>query len=95
MKYHKTIETPEMAKLPTPICSAFEEWWEEYGIRADPPVLELAYKEIAFKGWVAAAEKCATVCEFWGDESRSVILTNFMPNTKARREALNTNKENI
>jgi len=66
---------------PTPLCSAFEEWWQEYGLRANPPVLEMAYKEIAFKAWVAAAEKCAIVCEFWGDKSRSVILTNFPPNT--------------
>lgn len=63
-------------------CSAFEEWWQEHGLRADPPVLEMAYKEIAFKGWVAAAAKCATVCEFWGDKSRSIIITNFLPNSE-------------
>lgn len=34
-------------------CSAFEEWWAEFGLKADPPVLEMAYKEIAFKGWAA------------------------------------------
>jgi hypothetical protein len=66
--------------LPLTNCSAFEEWWQDHGLRADPPVLEMAYKEIAFKGWIAAAEKCAVVCEFWGDKSRSVIITNFLPN---------------
>lgn len=69
--------------LPLTNCSAFEEWWQECGLRADLPVLEMAYKEIAFKGWVTAAEKCAIVCEFWGDKSRSVIITNFLPNTPA------------
>lgn len=59
--------------------AAFEEWWQEHGLSADPPVLEMAYKEIALKGWVAAAEKCAIICEFWGDESRSVIRNNFLP----------------
>ncbi len=68
--------------LPLTNCSAFEEWWQDHGLRADPPVLEMAYKEIAFKGWVAAAEKCAIVCEFWGDKSRSVILTTFLPNAE-------------
>ena len=62
-----------------PYCSSFEEYWNEHGIHINPPVLEMAYKEIAFKGWVAAVEKCAIVCEFWGDESSSVIRTNFLP----------------
>jgi hypothetical protein len=75
-----TPEQPSPEGLDETPCSAFEEWWQEYGLRANPPVLETAYKEIAFKGWVAAAEKCAIVCEFWGDKSRSVIVTNFLPN---------------
>lgn len=34
-------------------CSGFEAWWQEYGLRAEPQVLEKAYKEIALMGWVA------------------------------------------
>jgi hypothetical protein len=78
-------DNTQIAPLDVPNCSAFEEWWKDHGIRVDPPVLEMAYREIAFKGWVAAAEKCAIVCEFWGDNSRSVILTNFLPNVEVKR----------
>lgn len=35
----------------------FENWWEKIGkIEMVVPVMELAFKEIAYKGWEAAVE---------------------------------------
>jgi len=57
------MNTPTNSEaLPLTNCSVFEEWWQDHGFRADPPVLEMAYKEIAFKGWIAASP-CSRLLE--------------------------------
>lgn len=59
-------------------CPQFEEWWLEHGIKANIPTMENAFKEIAFKGWVAAAEKCVKIYESWGNEGQTVIRLNLL-----------------
>jgi TRAP-type C4-dicarboxylate transport system substrate-binding protein len=35
----------------------FEEYWEKEGVTIEPPVLQLAFKEVAQKAWQAAREQ--------------------------------------
>jgi hypothetical protein len=35
----------------------FEEYWEKEGVAIEPPVLQLAFKEVAEKAWQAARER--------------------------------------
>jgi len=35
----------------------FEEYWEKGGVTIEPPILQLAFKEVAQKTWRAARER--------------------------------------
>jgi hypothetical protein len=37
-------------------CSAFDRWWNENGVKIDPPIMQEAMKEIAAKGWNASLD---------------------------------------
>ena len=65
--------------LGTSNCSTFDLWWTENGIKCAQPIMELAFKEVALRGWIAAAEKSAAIAESWGFEAKSVIRMKLLP----------------
>lgn len=34
----------------------FEKYWEQHGVKTSVPAMEQAFKEIAWKAWIASAE---------------------------------------
>jgi hypothetical protein len=48
----------------------FDDWWERQNINAGTGALNNALREIAHRGWQAAVEECAKVCEFEADRWR-------------------------
>ena len=52
----------------------FEEYWEKEGVTIEPPVLRLAFKEIAQKAWQVASNELTAVTEQQVNNNRVIEL---------------------
>ena len=60
-------------------CPAFESYWNEYGVAVQPPILQEAMKEIAWKSWCTCADHGVRIAESWGNETPSILRMKLLP----------------
>lgn len=67
-------------KLDAATCSAFESYWDTHGITINPPIMQEAMKEVAWKAWCACADQAVLIAKSWGHETPSVLRLKLLPN---------------
>lgn len=61
-------------------CSAFESYWDTHGITINPPIMQEAMKEVAWKAWCACADQAVQIADSWQHKTPSVLRLKLLPN---------------
>jgi hypothetical protein len=76
----ENIEQPREWPFVSPTCSEFESYWDAHGVVINPPIMQEAMKEVAWKAWQACASNAVLIAESWQYETPSVLRMKLLPN---------------